>query len=70
MHDLDVRPVLFEVLGNQAAVTMMRFLLTAQQATTVHNLARRVLDVPRAHEIEKLPLIQGPITILSFFVSG
>lgn len=47
----------FEVFGNQATVTVVRFFLATKQAAAVQNLARNSFDMPRPHQAQELLLV-------------
>src|SRR3989442_10864271 len=65
MVDFYVWPVMAEVIGDETTMTVMRRLFAAQQTTPVQQLPRRaVLNVPTPHQVEKLPLVQLPITLM------
>src|ERR1039458_995800 len=69
MFNFDVAPFLFEVLSHKAAVAMMGLLFAAQKAPPVQDVAAdRFLDSAGAHQIEKLPLVEGPVAVLLLFV--
>ena len=65
VDDLQVRPLLSEVLRNQAAVAVMRLLFAAEQATVGDLLPGDVvLDVTKLHQSQKIPLVGGPLALL------
>jgi hypothetical protein len=56
--NLNIFPVALQVFGNQAAVAMNGLLFATQETPAVQHLpGRGFFDVPRLHQIEKLPLI-------------
>jgi len=60
-----ITPFFFEIFGDKAAVTIVRFLFAAKQTAIVEQLSRGlVLNVSRPHQVEKLPLVQVPIALL------
>src|SRR5690242_15627097 len=65
MHDVDVAPLLAQVLRDEPSVTLVRRVLAAQQAATVEQRARgRLLDPALSHQREEQRLVDGPVALL------
>src|SRR5947209_3978910 len=65
MGDINVAPVLFEILRHQSPVTVVRLILAAEQAALGNRLLRyRFLDAPLLHQVEKAKLVGLPVGTL------
>ena len=59
-------PMLFQILRDQAAVTVIGLLFAAEQTGAVEHLRRdRLLDLARFQHFEKLAFVQAPIALVS-----
>ena len=62
MSNIDVAPMLFEVLGHEPAMAMVRPVLTAQQAAICnHILDDRFFDATLLHQVEETRLVRLPV---------
>ena len=69
MLNINVAPLVSQILSDKATVTMVWLFFAAQQTTAVQQFARRrVLDLPSADQVKELPLVQLPVSILGFLV--
>ena len=67
MFDFYSAPFVPEVLGDEAAVAVMRFLFAAQETTTVQCIGRDLLFyVPRLDEFQEPLLVERPVTLVPF----
>jgi hypothetical protein len=58
MLDFDIAPFVFQVLGDKAAMAMVRLFLAAKQTPSVQHLTRYlILNPARLHEIKELPFL-------------
>src|SRR5580658_311085 len=69
MLNINIAPLVFQILSDEATVTMMWLFFTAQQTAAVQQFARRrIFDLPGADQVKKLPLVQWPVSVLGFLV--
>ena len=65
MYDLQVRPLLLEVLSNQAPMAMGRSLFAAKQAAVGDLLSgKAVFDLAGLHQSQEVSLVSGPVALL------
>ncbi len=63
--DIDITPLVRQVLGNEAAMAMMGLVLAAKQAAPVEKVSGKgFLYLPLAHEVQKPGLVLGPNTLV------
>ena len=62
MANVDVAPMVMEVLRNETPMTMVRFILAAKQTTFGYGFfSNLVFDMAFTHKTEKLPLVLVPV---------
>src|SRR5712672_1862554 len=67
MHDFDSAPFLRQILRDQAPMTMMRLVFTAQQAAVLKKVAPRgVFDFAGLHQANELVFVDRPSAFVFF----
>jgi hypothetical protein len=67
MGNIEITPLLPQILSDQSAVTMMWLLLTAKQTTLRHDFFRdSIFDLALAHQIKKTAFIGLPVSLPLF----